>query len=104
MTRINLIPPIELCRQHLIAEYRELPRIFPRAYAAYIRGESPNDPRNPNDYVLGTGHVRFFYPRLRWLSNRFVSLVIEMQARNYRVNFPEPYSLKDFPESWCNDW
>lgn len=28
MTRINLLPASELTDQHLIAEYRELPRIF----------------------------------------------------------------------------
>lgn len=28
MTRINLLPPAQLADQHLIAEYRELPRIF----------------------------------------------------------------------------
>ncbi len=27
MTRINLVPPSELCDQHLLAEYRELTRI-----------------------------------------------------------------------------
>jgi len=27
MTRINLVPPEELCDQHLLAELRELPRI-----------------------------------------------------------------------------
>ena len=28
MTRINLLPPSQLADQHLIAEWRELPRIF----------------------------------------------------------------------------
>jgi deoxyribonuclease V len=28
MTRINLLPPSELADQHLLAEWRELPRIF----------------------------------------------------------------------------
>lgn len=28
MTRINRIPVEELSRQHLVAEYRELPRVF----------------------------------------------------------------------------
>lgn len=32
MTRINLIPPEELCDQHLLAEHRELTRI-PNAVA-----------------------------------------------------------------------
>ena len=32
MTRINLVPPTELCDQHLLAEHRELTRI-PNAVA-----------------------------------------------------------------------
>lgn len=28
MTRINLLPPSELADQYLLAEWRELPRIF----------------------------------------------------------------------------
>lgn len=60
MTRINCIPPRELSREHLIAEYRELPRIFALVRAAIARGESPDDPRNPTSYTLGAGHVRFF--------------------------------------------
>ena len=32
MTRINLVPPAELCDQHLLAEHRELTRI-PNAVA-----------------------------------------------------------------------
>ena len=32
MTRINLVPPEELCDQHLLAEHRELTRI-PNAVA-----------------------------------------------------------------------
>lgn len=27
MTRINVVPPSELCDQHLLAEFRELTRI-----------------------------------------------------------------------------
>lgn len=47
MTRINLIPPAQLSDQHLLAEYRELPRIFTMAHEAALRSEHPDDPRNP---------------------------------------------------------
>lgn len=104
MTRINVVPPEELCRQHLLAEYRELPRIFPLAIAAMQRGEKPADVRNPREYVLGTGHVRFFYSRLHWLNMRFLLLVREMQSRGYATNFSEPYDLTGIPSCWCNDY
>jgi len=41
MTRINLVPPQELCDQHLLAEHRELTRI-PNAVARgryHLRGQ-----------------------------------------------------------------
>ena len=50
MTRINLVPPAELCDQHLLAEHRELTRI-PNAVAKgkfSLKGQ-------PSDYKLGEG-------------------------------------------------
>ncbi len=59
MTRINLVPPEELCDQHLLAEHRELTRI-PNAVAKgkyHLKGQ-------PAEYKLGEGHVRFFFNKL----------------------------------------
>ena len=105
MTRINCIPPRELSPAHLVAEYRELPRIFGLVRAAIARGESPLDPRNPAEYRLGAGHVRFFYPRLGWLLARQVALVAEMRARGYAPSFGDPESLiASIPSEWLGDW
>lgn len=103
MTRINLVPPSELSRQHLIAEYRELPRIFGLVRKAIERGELPNDKRNPTSYTLGTGHCRFFYSRLLWLRTRLADLHSEMFIRGYKVNFDLP-SLVGIPDAWCGDY
>jgi len=105
MTRINCVPPSELSGPHLVAEYRELPRIFALVRAASARGETPDDPRNPHSYVLGKGHVRFFYPRLGYLADRQAQLVAEMQARGYRPAFTDPSALlNDIDPSWCGHW
>lgn len=75
MTRINLVPPAELCDQHLLAEHRELTRI-PNAVAKgrfALRGQ-------PADYVLGTGHVRFFFDKLAFLKTRYDALHAECRA------------------------
>ncbi len=64
MTRINLIPPTELCDQHLLAEHRELTRI-PNAVAKgkfHLKGQ-------PEEYKLGEGHVRFFFNKMTFLKN-----------------------------------
>ncbi|WOC14686.1 pyrimidine dimer DNA glycosylase/endonuclease V [Pseudochrobactrum sp. MP213Fo] len=105
MTRINCIPPQELTGPHLVAEYRELPRIFALARAAIERGEKPDDPRNPRSYTLGKGHVRFFYPRLGFLVQRQQSLIDEMLQRGYQPSYQQTdHLIKDIPANWCADW
>lgn len=105
MTRINCIPPFELTGPHLVAEYRELPRVFALVRAAIVRGETPNDPRNPSSYTIGAGHVRFFYPRLGYLAKRQSQLVSEMRARGYEPQFVNTDRLLvGFSAEWCTDW
>ena len=105
MTRINCVPPAELATPHLVAEYRELPRVFGLVRAAIARGERPDDPRNPTGYRLGAGHVRFFYRRLGYLARRQGLLVREMQARGHVPRFTDPSGLLDgIPEGWREDW
>jgi hypothetical protein len=105
MTRINCVSPTELTGKHLVAEYRELPRIFGLVAQAVERGERPDDRRNPTEYVLGTGHCRFFYPRLGYLVKRHVQLVDEMVARGYRPNYNEPpIGARGIPVEWWGDW
>ena len=102
MTRINCIPVEELSAPHLVAEYRELPRVFALAHKAAARG----DPRGPACYTLGTGHVRFFYVRLAYLARRHQALVAEMRRRGYQPRF-EGIRRTDFPEipdACWQDW
>lgn len=106
MTRINCVPPQELVRQHLIAEYRELPRVFGLVRAAQARGLTPATLRAPERYVLGTGHVLFFYSRLMWLSRRYGALVGEMERRGYSPNFTEALIVRhaDIHKRWWGGW
>lgn len=99
MTRINCVPPSELTRQHLVAEYRELPRVFGLAMKAYRR----NDLGGPPVYTLGTGHVRFFYTRLGYLARRFKALVKEMQRRGYHTSYLEIFTT-DMPICLMRSW
>ncbi|RYF04980.1 MAG: endonuclease V [Oxalobacteraceae bacterium] len=105
MTRINVIPVQELSRQHLIAEYRELPRVFGLVKKAIDRGEIPDVKAVPM-YTLGTGHVRFFYPLLGYLADRQAKIVAEMLARGYSpshvTSLREEHA--DIPEPWWGSW
>lgn len=104
MTRINCVPPQTLSRQHLVAEYRELPRIFKQAAAAYERGEDPDT--LPDTYRLGTGHVKFFYRRQWWLRTRYAELRQEMRRRGYQVRVPWSITQpsESLPPEWQHGW
>lgn len=101
MTRINVVDPATLTGKHLVAEYRELPRIFALSYAAQERGEDPET--HPAEYRLGEGHVKFFYSRLGWLTKRFHALVAEMQKRGYKTTYITPPVFAHKKE-WMQDW
>lgn len=103
MTRINCVPPSELTRQHLIAEYRELPRVFTLAEASHARGEAaPID--NSGRYFLGPGHVRFFYNKLSWLRIRHMQLVAECVRRGYKTNIDCSHRSLHLPSEWQGGW
>ena len=81
MTRINVgIPPAELVNQHLIAEHREIKRI-PNCVA---KGKYNMD-GIPDKFKLVTGHVKFFYNKLLYLKNRYISLYNECIKRGFNV-------------------
>lgn len=86
MTRINVVPVETLTQQHLVAEYRELPRIFALAHKASV-SPKPWQHKQPKEYTLGTGHVIFFYDKLGWLNERHQQLVQEMLKRGYKPSF-----------------
>lgn len=98
MTRINLVPPQELTGGHLVAEYRELPRVFKLAanwYKTRVETFKETSLNLPREYTLGKGHVRFFYNKLGFLAIRQMHLIIEMEVREFRPKFVNPGSLLD---------
>lgn len=101
MTRINCVPVQELSGKHLVAEYREIGRVYALAVSAYNRGERPKD--HGNSYTLGKGHVKFFYSRLGYICSRQRQLIQEMLDRGYnptyRIVIPP-----ELPDSWMRDW
>lgn len=100
MTRINCVPVEELTDKHLVAEYRELPRIAKQAYKAYLRNPGQD---LPPTYRLGKGHVKFFYDKGAWLAQRHLNLVSEMLNRGFTVNYPT-YPIQYHYARWRKDW
>lgn len=99
MTRINSgIKVGNLCDTHLFSEYRELKRI-PNTITsgkAVIKDI-------PKTYSLGRGHVKWYYPRLKYLHKRSDALYQELLRRGYNV---EDYSscFQSLPPELYNDW
>lgn len=90
MTRINIgVPPKDLCRQHLLAEAREIKRI-PNVIA---KGKYNMD-NIPDNFTLGTGHVKFFYNKLLYLKKRYEEIYAECLNRGYNVTY--------FGDAWNN--
>lgn len=100
MTRINVVDPKELSTKHLIAEYREIARM-----PGYLRRSLESGSMDiPPEYVLGTGHVKFFYDKMLYLEKRFISLVSEMNRRGYIANYSDPTIFSNCDKRFYNDW
>jgi hypothetical protein len=105
MTRINLVPPETLHSKHLLAEYRELPRIFGLVLAAQQRGLTPATARIPPEFKLGTGHVTFFYDKLHWLADRFCKLTAECRRRGFNIQHTQvPTLVTAIDDDWFGSW
>lgn len=78
MTRINLIPPSELSDQHLLTEYRELPRCIKQPL---------NISDAPTHYCLGKGHMKWARKNWKFLLKRFEELCNEIDYRGFKRSF-----------------
>lgn len=105
MSRINCVPPRELSGAHLVAEYRELPRVFGMMRRKQAQGMSPRVLAIPRGYCLGSGHITFFLDKGAWLLRRQQTLIHEMQRRGYHPAFTDPAPLAaGLDPAWLGDW
>ncbi len=102
MTRINVVPVSELSDAHLELEHYELHRVYVLVRKAIIRGEQPDLTAVP-EYTMGKGHVRFFYPRIKYIKTRETELIIEMLFRGLSL-IREEEDIPDIPSSWFSDY
>lgn len=99
MTRINLVPPQQLCDQHLLAEHRELTRIPNNI----VRGKFHLKDQ-PEEYKLGEGHVRFFFDKLAFLKKRYDDLHAECLRRGFKVQYIWPQALSENVAQYAHLW
>jgi len=105
MTRINLVEPIELSNQHLIAEYREIFMVGP-ALQRSMKSKSWNKTKNniPKEFTLNSGHVKFFYNKGKYLNKRYKLIVKEMKRRGMNPDSNRKFKKEQFPLKFYNDW
>ena len=99
MTRINIIDPLDLCDQHLLAEHRELTRI-PNDI---VKREGNVPLSKESAYLLGAGHVTFFRDKLLFLKNRYDALHEECLKRGFNVTYKWPLEAENYSDLW-NDY
>lgn len=90
MTRINTVQPQELNNKMLMGELHEITRIYNLVRKAQDRGINQHNYKHmlkqPSEYTLGTGHVKFFFSRLDYITKRYYALNAEAKQRGYNVN------------------
>lgn len=101
MTRINLIEPKKLTDQHLLAEYRELPRIFWLVEKKILENKKINIWK---EYKMWAWHVIFFYDKLLFLKKRLKKIILEAEKRWFNISFKEEINLDNFPKNLKNDF
>jgi hypothetical protein len=105
MTRINAFIPVEeLSREHLLAEHREIKRIPNMINSGKARIEDI-----PDTFRLGTGHVKFFYNKIRFLFKRYCEIYDMCMKRGYKVeSYHDAFGLhnvtKETFKKVYNDW
>ena len=105
MTRINVVPVQELSRKHLIAEYREITRLPGNLKASLCRKTKPFCMTEiPLEYVLGPGHVKFFFNKMEFLQQRFEQIVKEMLIRGYTPNYTDSTIFQDCLPQFYNNY
>jgi hypothetical protein len=99
MSRINvLIEPRSLVDAHLLAEIRELPRVLNTVKSGKAKIGNKTDV-----FKLSSGHITFFYSRLKFLVIRHKDLIKEANLRGFKtLDYSESY--KDLPQHLFNDW
>ena len=87
MTRLNIIGLSQLTDQHLFSEWREI-KMVPKALARSLKARDAKDVLEsiPDEFVLGKGHVSFFYNKGRYLNHRYNALTQELASRGVRYS------------------
>ena len=103
MTRINLVPPVELMDQHLVAEYREIRLLTENLRRSFRSKNGMSKDKIPASFTLMKGHILFFKDKGKYIHKRYKQLQQEMKRRGFEPQFPE-IDVTVWPKGFFNDW
>lgn len=104
MTRINCVPPEELVDKHLFAEWREMPRLVGNLHKSLNRKKPFCESEIPPKYVLGEGHVKFFYNKFKWLHKRHAIITKLLLEKDYKLSNTDSAIFAQVPPIYYKDW
>ena len=101
MTRINsAIPVSNLTDEHLLAEHREIKRL---PYCLFKAIKCKSIKKLPEQFTLGSGHVKFFLNKMHFVYWRYCRIFQECELRNFYVtDYSENFD--DVPTDYNNDY
>lgn len=90
MTRVNVgIKPEQLIDEMLLAEHREIKRMC--SYFIEVNRKHVQ-PIIPEQFTLGSGHMKFFLDKGKYTEERYLELKDECERRGFTVT--------DFSQNW----
>lgn len=104
MTRVSSsVHPSKLCDQMLIAEHREIKRVPNDVFKHIQNGKLHLLQDLPVTFRLGTGHVKFFYDKIKYLHMRWLKIDLECRKRGFKMS-DWSGAFKQVPEEYQNYW
>lgn len=104
MTRINVVNVKELNNQHLFSEWREMPRMVSYLHKSLNSKRGFTIEQIPKEYILGQGHIKFFYDKFLFLHKRHIEITKELLNRGYKLNYLSSDIFKTVDKIWYNDY
>lgn len=88
--------------QHLLAEYREIRLLCANLQRTLNSKHGFQEKKVPAQFTLNTGHCYFFYPRGKYIHERYEAIRDEMRLRGISADLDFPVDV--WPEHLYNDW
>ncbi|EOO0394343.1 endonuclease [Escherichia coli] len=81
-----------------------MPRVFGIVRKHVANGKRVKDFKISSEFILGSGHVTFFYDKLEFLRKRQSDIITECLKRGFSIKDTEVPDISDIPVEWKNDY